>query len=341
MQVSSNVRNKKITKMYAHQVIDEFKKIKNIINNKSNNYIEAWGLSCEQIKQSMQFYLGDANVIYDIFKNCEGQKLFTAALCDGVKLPYKKCWFDYIKSIRDGELIDERTKSTKRGMLVIEMDENLYNCIPFAFSDYEKIWTMGILGYLISVGLPLGVQRLFNEIYSMAMFYKGYYDPKEIGGFLTDNNIAPFPLIPYEEISTGGEFPHNEKIVSTIIEEDAFDLTVLNMFLMLLSCKNTTLIKNFPPTKLNRVRQKKGKTELFTYHTLKLTPFGNKKQHRGDHGDAETHYRIHLCRGHFKRFTKDKPLFGKYTGLYWWNPSVRGKDKSGVVMKDYALQLNN
>ena len=59
--------------------------------------------------------------------------------------------------------------------------------------------------------------------------------------------------------------------------------------------------------KTNRNRVASGKKPLLSYH----------------------------CRGHFKRYTEDKPLFGRYTGLYWWQPHIRGADRSGAVIKDY------
>jgi hypothetical protein len=47
--------------------------------------------------------------------------------------------------------------------------------------------------------------------------------------------------------------------------------------------------------------------------------------------------RAHLVRGHFKVYTDDAPLFGQFTGRYWWTPHVRGDESKGVVEKDYVL----
>jgi len=35
---------------------------------------------------------------------------------------------------------------------------------------------------------------------------------------------------------------------------------------------------------------------------------------------------------------KKKPLLGKYVGLWWWQPCVRGRNKKGVIYKDYELK---
>jgi hypothetical protein len=49
---------------------------------------------------------------------------------------------------------------------------------------------------------------------------------------------------------------------------------------------------------------------------------------------------LHICRGHFKTFTEDAPLFGKRVGTYWWASQVRGKAEEGVVEKDYRVWLD-
>ena len=46
---------------------------------------------------------------------------------------------------------------------------------------------------------------------------------------------------------------------------------------------------------------------------------------------------LHLCRGHFKVFTPDAPLFGRHTGQYWWAPQVRGKAEVGINPNDYRV----
>lgn len=128
----------------------------------------------------------------------------------------------------------------------------------------------------------------------------------------------------------GSTFDPNEAFL-----DDQKDLVVLNLALLLLSCKNISTVKNNPPEALNRKRQKRGKQELFEYHTLVVVPFGKKQASEPKHLWDN---RIHLCRGHFKTYKKENPLFGKFVGRFFWNPQVRGKNKKGVVMKDYALK---
>lgn len=50
--------------------------------------------------------------------------------------------------------------------------------------------------------------------------------------------------------------------------------------------------------------------------------------------------RLHICRGHFKDY-RQSGLFGKVKGIFWWDSTVRGSSKQGVVAKDYDVSAHN
>lgn len=104
----------------------------------------------------------------------------------------------------------------------------------------------------------------------------------------------------------------------------------------LLNCKNIQTEKIKAPAALNRKRTKRGKQAIFDYHVLNVV-VPSKGRGYSQKTDPLSHNRIHLCRGHFKEYTEEHPLFGKYTGLYWWQPHVRGQNKDGIVVKDYDV----
>jgi hypothetical protein len=112
-------------------------------------------------------------------------------------------------------------------------------------------------------------------------------------------------------------------------------MRLVNFFLLMINSKNIATTDNLPPPKLNKKRIKNHKQPLFTYKTLVIKPTGKKQEAQAAQGIWEN--RVHLCRGHFKTFTKDKPLFGRVTGRYWWQPSVRGNKAKGVITKDYIV----
>lgn len=112
---------------------------------------------------------------------------------------------------------------------------------------------------------------------------------------------------------------------------------ILNCVLVLLTIQNLTAQPHSPSMNLNKKRRKKGKCPLYTYHTLRLQLPGKAKKGKNNKIASPGTARLHLCRGHFKVYTEENPLLGKYTGRYWWQPHARGNRRRGVVMKDYAV----
>jgi hypothetical protein len=109
---------------------------------------------------------------------------------------------------------------------------------------------------------------------------------------------------------------------------------ILYNLLLLLNCKNVQFVKHDYSDKIQNKRMRKGELPLFSYHTLHLKSFKN--IHNDEKVSLGDHNRVHFCRGHFKQFYPNKPLFGRHTGLFWWEPHLRGKGV-GFVDKNYAL----
>ena len=106
----------------------------------------------------------------------------------------------------------------------------------------------------------------------------------------------------------------------------------------ILNCSNVETDVVRPPSKLQKKRKKRNRPPLKTYKTLKLTGTKSSKGNGKGNGIDKA---LHLCRGHFKNYTEDNPLFGKYTGRYWWQPQVRGKKEAGEGIKDYQKELDD
>jgi hypothetical protein len=129
-------------------------------------------------------------------------------------------------------------------------------------------------------------------------------------------------------------WPHKNDIdkIKQQSYEDADEITALNHVLLLLGCKNIVTEKVFPDEKINTRRKKKGKTPIQCYRVLRVAPATSRQKSIPKNLWENA---IHLTRGHFKTYTKDSPLFGSIVGRYWWQPSVRGSKKNGIVIKDY------
>lgn len=116
------------------------------------------------------------------------------------------------------------------------------------------------------------------------------------------------------------------------------NLSVLYFSMMLLNCKNIGRETVSAPAKLNKKRRRNGNQELFDYYVLNIA-IPSKKQEYREGAIPLSHNRVHFCRGHFKEYTAEHPLFGRYTGLYWWQAHVRGQNKDGIVIKDYEVSI--
>jgi hypothetical protein len=110
---------------------------------------------------------------------------------------------------------------------------------------------------------------------------------------------------------------------------------LLSMSLM--NCKNTTVEPHEPDRKLNRERTRHSLKPFLRYHTINIEPMRKVLKTEGDIEANGLKKALHICRGHFRRYTDEKPLFGHTAGLVWTPSHVRGSAKAGVVVSDYKV----
>ncbi len=121
------------------------------------------------------------------------------------------------------------------------------------------------------------------------------------------------------------------------------DVSSAYVFLNVLNCRNIITKTVTPPEKLNRKRIKNKHYPYYSYKVLEISNTVAKVKDQGSVGwdylsqtrGAEN--RFHLCRGHFKTYSPERPLFGKHAGTFWWNAQARGSVQEGVVVKDYSI----
>lgn len=112
----------------------------------------------------------------------------------------------------------------------------------------------------------------------------------------------------------------------------------LLMAISLMHCKNVVIKDVEHPPKLQRARQKRGKSPLVNYKVLDIKPFHEMVRRKTGRSDTGPGKAIHIMRGHFKTYTPEKPLMGRHVGTYFWESHVRGKKERGVVVKDYSVE---
>lgn len=88
---------------------------------------------------------------------------------------------------------------------------------------------------------------------------------------------------------------------------------------------------------------KKKETEFISYTKVSIKKEyaqSFKYENSGSEETSDSSKRFHWCRGHFKYYTKERPLFGRVSGPVWTPSHTRGDAKKGVVFKDYIVKNN-
>lgn len=295
--------------MFAHQVIEDLRiYIKLCDDDEIKNYCN--GL-IPIIQKSQHFHIGDYDDLYTVYKPFIGTGLFTGQ--NKVKMPYKSMWIDWTNKTFKPDISKGETESPKEAILVYSLSENIICYLCFSYFKEQELWVPFFITFFTQIGETLdnNEEKFMKYLTGMDKFFIGCS---------TSICVKKYKA-------------HKDRI----IKEITYNITMLNITLKLLNCKNiqSEIIK--APEALNKKRRKTGKQEIFNYHVLNVVVPGKKRGY-SPAKEPLSHNRLHLCRGHFKEYTTDHPLFGHYTGLYWWQPQVRGQNKYGMVIKDYNIQ---
>ena len=294
--------------MYAHRVIEDLRMLAKT-SESQNEFHELCARLTPLIKESQKFHLGSVDK-NNLIEKYSGTRLFDDPAQERVRFPYQNVWIDWNDNSSKPfcDIQSQKIYVKKYAIHIYTLNEKHHNIFLYHYNEETQKRESPINNMWV----------LFPICFNLH-----YCD--EHKNFLVE--VASLKL-------SGNVLPGN--VIKLMAQEANRELTVINMFLDLLTCKNIDTIDHEPPAKLNKSRKKKGKCPIFTYKTLVIKPTSKKQKEQEAQGLWNN--RIHLCRGHFKEYTEEKPLFGKFTGRYWWQPSVRGKNKKGVVMKDYKVE---
>jgi len=172
-----------------------------------------------------------------------------------------------------------------------------------------------------------------DDQYFVACFF---YVP-EIKSWWHDNMmiVADLPT------NNDGIFDHNGRQLrldkeERVFKENATHTMALFCLHRLLRCKNIKPVDVLPPAKVNKKRKKKRKSPMLSYKVLMVDSVGSSRVKYGL-GLSDGLMALSMTMGHFKNYTKEKPLFGKYHGEFWWQPTIKGNAKNGVIKKRYNV----
>ena len=181
-----------------------------------------------------------------------------------------------------------------------------------------------------------------------ATLYVDFVDERFIISFYYVDSLGDWVLCPVAAMNISGEeawtrgYLYKDK--SKIRDTDTLDLqdevTRAMLLLGFLNAKNIVTKCVMPRPRINKKRQKHGQDPIDKYYILEVCKGAPTQKYQGevpwDYKSPEN-VAFHICRGHFKTYTEDSPLFGKYAGTFWWQPQARGKVENGTITKDYAV----
>ena len=340
--------------MFAKEVIEELKFIKRKLFKKTGKIAEWTDQIINEILKSQKFHFGDGMELYNFFykdkKN--GEKLyepFTDPNISDLRLPYPTCWFDYSNKIDEEQkrILDTIEPSPSgttvrpafaKAYLLEEITHNIFSCISFAkYNDLtianrnKKFWDMTHVRYFIKMGGALNNEDLKN----LSMVLNPKFIPF-LSGFVNnyDKSIIPLPF----DLNTESfkKLVNGDRLIA-----DMYSMLLLEMSLSLLNCKN--IITEKVDTLKVRIGKKKKLQKIgsvFEYHVLNVVLPYKKELYPKTTTVVGGHrtMRAHMVRGHYKRYTEEKPLFGKYTGRYFWPSHISGIDN--FLKKDYIITTN-
>ncbi len=307
--------------MFAHQVIEDINKL----CFRGKDFITG------TITSAKKFHVGNTSNLSMATKILVGKSLFWdhAEYC---RLPFRQCWFDYVAEDDMAQSTGRKT-ITKRGILCGELADGLIYAIIF-ICDQIHGWTISPVQWLISInrdflGYKDNLRHMFGQdIPTDAELMNVNF--LRLPSFIKHEGEINFTTLMEE----ADRIPH----LAQHTHDDTYELMILQSTLMLLNCRNVITVYNHAPERLNAKRLQKGKHEIFAHRTIQIEiPSKRYLPGRSSQPGEKQMKRVHLCRGHFKIFTESAPLFGKCTGIYWWQPQVRGTG-SETQSKDYRFK---
>ena len=108
----------------------------------------------------------------------------------------------------------------------------------------------------------------------------------------------------------------------------------------LMHCRNVSLRTVQPAQSVSRKAQRRRGHPLLRYQVLEISPMRRILDTEGAATTKGLGHALHICRGHFKTYTREAPLFGKHVGRYWWPDVARGTPARGAVTSDYRVLVD-
>ncbi len=236
-----------------------------------------------------------------------------------IALPFPDCWFEWT--------FDIIRKDDQTNLFAGEIDDKLLDSLL----NLEGFFRVGV--NLISEERTEDGWGIFSYIYLRSTNFPVLRLPINFKIQVDNDGFYRY----HKKLILGNPDSVFSKITENLVSDDVIDqlLYVALFALGLLHCKNVKTIERGGQPAFVKGRHHNHKW-MRRHHVLQIHPLQDINNSKSLQLSEKT-ISFHFCRGHFKTYTEEKPLFGKYIGTYWWNSHTRGSYEIGIVTKDYNL----
>jgi hypothetical protein len=334
--------------MYINQAIKSFRKqIKEAKDPSRSRFslgIDNTKLLVKNMLDTQNFHMGSDKMMETINdltqKMKEGQQAFMGEAAFDVKLPFDLCWFDYLDSNLLEIFLGERFKGIplKVGMYVAKVNPEVSKDYPeiisinpcFSYGP-RKSWSLTGSVLYVKVGEVFNREELI-EIYTRSI--SDLTDDKQLLNEHIETGLhSNFLMMPTIDFWTHDVDDHTKiwRELGGLIGNHA--VATLNIFLMLINCQN--VITETIYKKKKGKRKSVPKSEIYKILKFKIKKTSKRYEYGGEEELKETVMPLHICKGHFRRYTEERPLFGKIVCRIWVPWHFRGDPENGILIKSY------
>ena len=261
-------------------------------------------------KDLIQYYLPQA-VAVDVTNVCDWQVETEKQWQDMItlmphRLPFPAMWFEWVIEV---EHEDQTVTSGFVGVLAVETPAEAES--KDDFFDKEKLKDIRITTI-----------NFFHDNASQLTMASGG------GEFTADFN--DFNI--YERLQTKGVFTNEKEALPSYCHQA---LQVLVPSLVFFACRNVEVRRMEPSNKKKKKYDRQGLTAP-VFHVIEVHKKTVRNVYEGGVSNGSSVMHARVIAGHHKRYTPDAPLFGKVSGIWFWESHVRGSIGTPIV-NDYKV----
>lgn len=223
--------------------------------------------------------------------------------------PFKRFFVEAETTVNLAELGSIGTQIIQRGMLAeVEDSENGWRYVFMPFIWYQPAQGSPAVGtHTVNGRIYLNIDKAGNILDDLEAVKTAVFDRSE----LTSNKMRSYVSF----------LPFVLKALSVLHQR--------------------TVVEHVTHTRQQRRQhQRRHKAELADYYLLTVKP-SPQLESMADVAQpvAPTSRREHIVRGHFRYYTEERPLFGRYSGMVWIAEHHRGDPDAGSIQKDYLVDV--